>query len=106
MPLAVTLSGVMAIDPVQPVAAADTIKIGACLLQKCQLELARCILDPKCLANIICLNTCNDKADEVGCQIRCGDLFENDVVGQFNACALSKKQCVPQKQVCGQTHTP
>ena len=30
-----------------------------------QLELARCILDPKCLANIICLNTCNGRSDEV-----------------------------------------
>lgn len=79
--------------------AIDSIKVGSCLLQNCQLELARCILDPKCLANIICLNTCNNRPDEAGCQIGCGDLFENDVVGQFNACALSKKQCVPQKQV-------
>ncbi|KAH8066709.1 violaxanthin de-epoxidase [Aureococcus anophagefferens] len=31
------------------------------------------------------------------CQIRCGDLFENDVVGEFNACAVSQKKCVPQR---------
>jgi len=99
MPMAVMLGGYMSFEPIQPVAAADTVKIGACLLKNCQLELGRCLLDPKCLANIICLNTCNDKADEVGCQIRCGDLFENEVVGQFNACALSKKQCVTQKPV-------
>jgi hypothetical protein len=86
------------IDP-QPVMAADTVKIGTCLLKNCQLELARCLLDPKCFANIICLNACNDKEDETACQIGCGNLFENDVVGQFNGCALSKKQCVPQRQV-------
>lgn len=90
-----------------PVAAAvDSIKVGTCLLKECQLELARCILDPKCLANVICLNTCNNKADEVGCQIGCGDLFENEVVGQFNACALSKKQCVPRKEDDGTYPVP
>ncbi len=82
-----------------PVQAADTIKIGTCLLKNCQYELFRCIIDPKCLANVICLNTCNSAKDEVGCQIGCGDLFENEIVGKFNACALSKKQCVPQKPV-------
>ena len=50
----------------KPAAAVDSIKIGTCLIKNCQLELARCILDPKCLANIICLNTCNNKADETG----------------------------------------
>lgn len=29
--------------------------------------------------------------------MRCGDLFENDVVGVFNTCAVSQKKCVPQK---------
>jgi len=57
-----------------------------------------CILNPKCFANVICLNTCNDRADEADCQIKCGDLFENEVVGVFNACAVSQKKCVPQKQ--------
>ena len=57
-------------------------------LQSCQKELAQCILNPKCLANVICLNTCNGRKDEAECQIKCGDLFENDVVGVFNACAV------------------
>jgi len=30
--------------------------------------------------------------------ITLGDTFENDVVGVFNACAVSQKKCVPQKQ--------
>lgn len=77
--------------------AADTVAVGKCLLQSCQKELAQCILNPKCLANVICLNTCNDRKDEAECQIRCGDLFENDVVGVFNSCAVSQKKCVPQK---------
>ena len=68
--------------------AADTVKVGKCLLQSCQKELAQCILNPKCLANVICLNTCNGRKDEAECQIKCGDLFENDVVGVFNACAV------------------
>lgn len=78
--------------------AADTVKVGKCLLQSCQKELAQCILNPKCFANVICLNTCNGRKDEPACQIKCGDLFENEVVGVFNACAVSQKKCVPQKQ--------
>ena len=55
-------------------------------------------MDEQCLANVICLNTCNDRKDEAECQIKCGDTFENDVVGVFNNCAVSQKKCVPQKQ--------
>ncbi|CAM9332496.1 unnamed protein product, partial [Laminaria digitata] len=55
----------------------------------------------RCFANIICLQTCNGRADEGYCQIRCGDLFENEAVGKFNACAVSQKNCVKQRQVGG-----
>lgn len=78
--------------------AADTAAVGKCLLTNCQKELAQCILNPKCLANVICLNTCNGRADEAQCQIKCGDTFENEIVGTFNNCAVSQKKCVPQKQ--------
>jgi violaxanthin de-epoxidase len=78
--------------------AADTVAVGKCLLSNCQKELAQCVLNPKCLANVVCLNTCNGRADEAECQIKCGDIFENDVVGKFNTCAVSQKKCVPQKQ--------
>jgi len=78
--------------------AADTVKVGKCLLQSCQKELGECILNPKCLANVVCLNTCNGRSDEAACQIKCGDTFENEVVGKFNTCAVSQKKCVPQKQ--------
>lgn len=55
---------------------------------------------------MVCLNTCNGKADEQACQIKCGDLFENDVVGTFNSCAVSQKKCVPQKQDEGEYPLP
>jgi len=83
------------LQTVAPANAADGAKIGYCLLQKCKLPLAKCITNPKCLANVICINTCNSAADEIGCQIQCGDTFENDVVGEFNKCAVSDMDCVP-----------
>mmetsp|Transcript_17057 Transcript_17057/g.34470 ORF Transcript_17057/g.34470 Transcript_17057/m.34470 type:complete len:481 (-) Transcript_17057:177-1619(-) len=82
---------------IPPANAADGAAIGLCLLKKCQLPLAKCILNPNCLANVICINTCNGKPDETGCQIDCGNIFENDVVGEFNKCAVSDMTCVPQR---------
>merc|ERR1719491_97378 len=83
------------LQTVAPANAADGAKIGYCLLNKCKAPLAKCITNPKCLANVICINTCNSAADEIGCQIKCGDTFENDVVGEFNKCAVSDMDCVP-----------
>lgn len=80
---------------VQPANAADGAAIAKCLFKKCQLPLAKCIANPNCLANVICINTCNGKEDETGCQIKCGDIFENDVIGEFNKCAVSDMDCVP-----------
>lgn len=68
------------ISSVPAAQAADGAAIGLCLLKKCQLPLAKCILNPNCLANVVCINTCNGKADEEGCQVECGNTFENDVV--------------------------
>ncbi|CAM9476966.1 unnamed protein product [Scytosiphon promiscuus] len=84
----------------------DTKEIGLCLLSECRGELASCLLNPKCFANIICLQTCNGRPDEGYCQIRCGDLFENEAVGKFNACAVSKKNCVKQRQDDGSWPVP
>eukprot|EP01036_Dinobryon_divergens_P026798 gene26798-35485_t len=91
---------------VQSAQAADTVAVGTCLLKSCQKELAQCLLNPKCLANLVCINTCNGRSDEAPCQIKCGDLFENDVVGVFNSCAVSQKRCVPQKQDEGEYPLP
>mmetsp|Transcript_134376 Transcript_134376/g.388968 ORF Transcript_134376/g.388968 Transcript_134376/m.388968 type:complete len:412 (-) Transcript_134376:67-1302(-) len=80
-----------------PAMATDSAAIVSCLFSKCQLPLAKCIANPKCLANVVCINTCNGRDDEIGCQIKCGDLFENEVVGEFNKCVVSDMGCVPQK---------
>jgi len=93
-------------NTVQPSFAADSVKIATCLFQKCQLPLAKCVANPKCLANVICINTCNGKEDETGCQIECGDLFENDVVTEFNKCAVSDMDCVPTKPDDGSYPVP
>ncbi|CAN6714678.1 unnamed protein product [Malus baccata var. baccata] len=69
-------------------------------------ELAKCIGNPSCAANIACLQTCNNRPDETECQIKCGDLFENKVVDEFNECAVSRKKCVPMKSDVGEFPIP
>ncbi|MBA0654120.1 hypothetical protein Goklo_021194 [Gossypium klotzschianum] len=71
-----------------------------------RIELAKCIANPSCAANVACLQTCNDRPDETECQIKCGDLFENNVVDEFNECAVSRKKCVPQKSDIGEFPVP
>jgi violaxanthin de-epoxidase len=78
-------------------AATDPGAIVGCLLSKCPAPFAKCITNPGCLANVICINTCNNKEDETGCQIQCGDIFDNPVIAEFNKCAVSDMSCVPQK---------
>lgn len=87
--------------PVEDVAA-----VGRCVLTQCSLPVASCVVNPKCLANLACIQTCNGRKDETECQIRCGDLFENAVVGKFNECAVSQKKCVPQRQDDGSYPIP
>jgi violaxanthin de-epoxidase len=85
--------------------AADT-DIVSCLFKQCPVPLAKCILNPNCLLNVACINTCTGKPDEINCQIQCGNLFENDVVGQFNKCAISDMTCVPRKLDDGRYPVP
>jgi violaxanthin de-epoxidase len=94
------------LSSVPPAHASDGAAIGLCLLKKCRLPLAKCIANPNCLANVICINSCNGKPDESGCQIECGNIFENDVVGEFNKCAVSDMTCVPQKADDGSYPVP
>ncbi|KAL0307558.1 UNVERIFIED_CONTAM: Violaxanthin de-epoxidase, chloroplastic [Sesamum angustifolium] len=86
--------------------AVDALKTCVCLLKECRLELAKCIANPSCAANIACLQTCNNRPDETECQIKCGDLFENSVVDEFNDCAVSRKKCVPRKSDLGEFPAP
>ncbi|OAY84282.1 Violaxanthin de-epoxidase, chloroplastic [Ananas comosus] len=104
----ITLTGIIASSfIVIPTAdAADALKTCTCLLKECRVELAKCIANPSCAANIACLQTCNDRPDETECQIKCGDLFENSVVDEFNECAVSRKKCVPTKSDVGEFPVP
>jgi violaxanthin de-epoxidase len=86
--------------------AEDSTRIVKCLFQKCGLQLGECILNPKCLANVVCINTCNGRDDEIDCQIECGNLWENQVVGTFNKCAVSDMSCVPQQKDDGSYPVP
>lgn len=86
--------------------AVDALKTCACLLKECRLELAKCVANPSCAANIACLQTCNNRPDETECQIKCGDLFANSVVDEFNDCAVSRKKCVPRKSDVGEFPAP
>ncbi|KAL3802298.1 hypothetical protein ACHAWO_002146 [Cyclotella atomus] len=105
--LALTLSfSSIPTTPVQPANAADGAAIGLCLLKKCRVPLAKCITNPNCLANVICINSCNGSPDETACQIECGNVFENEAVGEFNKCAVSDMTCVPQKPDDGSYPVP
>nr|XP_043609854.1 violaxanthin de-epoxidase, chloroplastic [Erigeron canadensis] len=86
--------------------AVDALKTCTCLLKECRIELAKCIANPSCAANVACLQTCNNRPDETECQIKCGDLFANSVVDQFNECAVSRKKCVPRKSDVGEFPVP
>jgi violaxanthin de-epoxidase len=98
--LAIGISMAALASPV-PAMATDSGAIVSCLFSKCQIPLAKCITNPKCLANVVCINTCNGRDDEIECQIKCGDLFENEVVGEFNKCVVSDMGCVPRKEDTG-----
>ncbi|XP_020599069.1 violaxanthin de-epoxidase, chloroplastic-like [Phalaenopsis equestris] len=102
----VVLTGLLSMLAIQPAGAVDSLKTCVCLLRECRGELVRCISNPACAANIACLQTCNDRPDETECQIKCGDLFENNVVDEFNECAVSRKKCVPMKGDVGEFPVP
>ena len=52
-----------------PTPAADTAKVGTCLLASCQKELVGCLADANCAKNLVCLQTCNGRPDETDCQV-------------------------------------
>ena len=45
-----------------PSLAADSAAIGSCLLKSCQLPLAKCVTNPTCAANLLCIQTCTNSA--------------------------------------------
>ena len=105
--LAAAISVAVLSSPLSPaVAATDGAAIGKCLLANCQIPLAKCITNPTCLTNLACIQTCTNKPDEAECQIKCGDEFSNEVVADFTKCAVTDKNCVPQRQDDGTWPVP
>jgi len=91
------LLGASLFSPMPAVAKTDGAAIGMCLITKAPLALGRCVTDPTCIANLLCIQTCTDRPDESTCQIKCGDEFANGVTEQFTKAAVSDKKCVPQR---------
>lgn len=80
-------------------AAENMSAVAPCLLQKCQVPLAKCLLSPTCAADVTCILGCQGQKDVDACEIKCGDFFDNEAVQEFNKCALkpNKQGCVPQR---------
>ena len=87
----------LSLTPATAALAADTAKVGTCLLSSCPAALARCVSDLTCAKSLVCLNKCTGRPDETECQIRCGDLYADSAIETFNACAVSEQKCVPQR---------
>ena len=86
--------------------ALDAAAVGTCVVSKCTAPLARCIVDGSCLANLACIQTCNNRPDEGDCQITCGDKFSSPAVDQFTKCAVTDTGCVPQRKDDGSWPVP
>mmetsp|Transcript_76069 Transcript_76069/g.126793 ORF Transcript_76069/g.126793 Transcript_76069/m.126793 type:complete len:397 (-) Transcript_76069:328-1518(-) len=102
----VALVGSSLLAPAPLYAATNGAAIGSCLIQKAPLPLARCVLDPICAANLLCIQTCTNRADEATCQIKCGDEFAGPVVEDFTKAAVSDTKCVPQRSNDGSWPVP
>jgi hypothetical protein len=50
-------------------------QIVGCLLQKFFTSFAKCITNPKCVTNVLCIHACKNAADKTSCQIKCVDFF-------------------------------
>jgi len=106
---AMALAAVVGLSSSPALAVSDPASVGKCVISQCSQTLAKCFTSPACIANLACINSCSitkKGVDEVNCQVRCGDLFEDKIVGEFNACAVSQKQCVPRRQDDGSYPVP
>lgn len=103
----VVFSSVVAPPPAS-LADTDGAAIGQCLLTNkiTQPALAKCVGNPTCAANLLCIQTCTGRDDEADCQIACGDKFANSVTEQFTKAAVSDSKCVPQRPDDGSWPVP
>ena len=57
---AILLSSSLTLAPL-PSLATDGAAIGKCLLSSCQVPLAKCVTNPTCVANLLCIQTCTNR---------------------------------------------
>lgn len=66
-----------------------------CLFSQCGRELGGALLDPRGLHELVCLTHCGPS--DIACQMKCGDMYKDDVLNTFHTCAISRHACVPQR---------
>ena len=70
--LAAAVSVALLSTPVSPaVAVTDGAAIGKCLLANCQIPLAKCITNPTCLTNLLCIQTCTNRRASMSAAAPC-----------------------------------
>lgn len=75
---------------------------GTCVVTKCGLKLAECFIDTTCRTWNMCNMKC--KVDDLGCQIRCADLYKptdstSDKINEFSKCVIPENHCVAQTKM-------
>lgn len=74
---------------------------GVCVVTKCGIELAACLVDSVCRSWVMCTPRC--AAGDLACQVRCGDLYHpTDSTGAkidaFSKCTIADNHCVLNKR--------
>ena len=77
---------------------------GVCVVEHCGGVLLACEIDAVCRTWSGCNQHCGLGNNALGCQIRCGDLYNpggnaSDFIEAFSVCAISEHHCVPQSQM-------
>lgn len=81
---------------VVPVAGANPI---GCMATHCAWEMAECLTDTVCRTWNMCTARC--QFDDLGCQMRCADLYKptdstSEKIDKLSICLISVNHCVPQ----------
>jgi violaxanthin de-epoxidase len=88
-------AGAYATDSLQPREQPQRHIDYGCLCTQCGGALAAAARDPRALHELTCLSQCG--VDDIGCQMKCGDLYKENVLHDFQVCAITQKKCVPQR---------
>ncbi|CAM9804643.1 unnamed protein product [Phaeothamnion confervicola] len=76
----------------------------ACIASKCGGAVVAAARDQRALHELTCLSSCG--IDDIACQMRCGDMYEQDVLRNFHVCAIAEHHCVPQRRDIGRHMLP